>query len=321
MKVSIIGAAQIVKQYHLHALNAIQGVRIKSIVDLDYDEAYNLAQNFGANASTDYGDVKGSDLVLIATPPGPRAEIIRRLPLDIKKVVVEKPVGFDMNDLDELVAICEDREIEIYVAQTRRYFLNLRLCSELIRDGLLGGIKEIQIFEGGIFNWLSNSEHLSESLNPKDKGVLQDVGSHIFDWLGMTLVIMGLSPHQFELSKCVADYNQLSNFINTEFRGPFNIKCKISRSNYLSNTIKITGEKGVLITRSLLDDKIKVINDNSFYWIKTEFSLSDYSLETAFISMWKDLLFGDKNSSGFPTLVSVRAGMKFIDETLNQIEK
>lgn len=321
MKISIVGAAQIVKQYHIHALNVIEGVSINVVVDLKQSEAKIVARECGAKASTELSDVTGSDLVFIATPPGPRAGIIRNLPSDIKKVVVEKPVGLDMNDLEEIKSIASNKGIEVYVAQTRRYFLNLRLCSDLISSGLLGKIKDIHLYEGAIFNWRSNSDHLSASTSSKDKGILQDVGSHLYDWLGMLLNKCNYSAEEFKATSCTADYREISNTIDAEFNGPFKVKSKLSRAKLLSNTVKVVGEKGTLITRSLLDDKLKVVTSAGSYWVRTEFSKSQYSLEAAFVAMWEDLLFGNPQDNNFPSLSSVRTGMIFIDQTINEIEK
>lgn len=321
MKVSIVGAAQIVKQYHLHALNTIKGVRISVVVDLKLSEAKSIARECGAKASTNLADVSGSDVVFIATPPRPRLGIIRNLPSDIKKIVVEKPVGLDMNDLEDIMSITSEMDIEVIVAQTRRYFLNLRLCSDLISSGLLGKIKEVHLYEGSIFNWISNTDHLYTSISPKDKGILQDVGSHLFDWLGMLLNKCNYSVEEFKATSCVADYRELSNTIEAEFKGPFKIRSKLSRTKLLSNTVKVVGEKGTLITRSLLDDKLKVVNSAGSYWIRTEFTKSQYSLEAAFVAMWEDFLFGKRVDNNVPSLSSVRAGMTFIDQTINEIEK
>lgn len=320
MRVSIVGAAQIVKQYHVHAFNVITGVNIDTVVDLNYDEALSVANMCGAKASTNLSDVAGSDLVFIATPPAPRTGIIKNLPSGIKRVVVEKPVGLDLRDLEKIKFLAVQKGIKLDVAQTRRYFLNLRLCSDLISCGLLGKLKEIHLYEGAIFNWNSNSNHLSELISPKDKGILQDVGSHLYDWLGMLLNKCEIRVDQFKLTKCIADFSEMSNTIESEFDGPFKIKSKLSRAMLLSNTIRIVGEKGLMITRSLLDDRIKVETNGRHYWIRTEYTKSQYSLETAFVAMWKDLLYGNKEDKNFPSLKSVSAGMKLIDESINKIE-
>lgn len=321
MRVSIVGAAQIVKQYHIHVFNVITGVSIDTVVDLDYDQAQSVASMCGANASTSLSDVAGSDLVFIATPPAARVGIIKNLPSGIKRVVVEKPVGLDLQDLEEINSLAVKKGIEINVAQTRRYFLNLRLCSDLISSGLLGKLKEIHLYEGAILNWNSNSNHLSEKVSPRDKGILQDVGSHLYDWLGMLLNKCEINVDQFKLTKCFADYREMSNTIESEFDGPFKIKSKLSRAMLLSNTVKIVGEKGSMRTRSLLDDRVKIETNGRAYWVRTEYLKSQYSLESAFVAMWEDLLFGSKEDKNFPSLNSVIAGMKLIDESIKEIGK
>ena len=202
MKMAIVGAAQIVSQYHIHALNAIPSVEITKVIDLDSARAREVAKACGAGFSVELRDVEGANAVFIATPPAPREHIIENLPESVEYVIIEKPAGLTIQDISKLQETSTKRDIQIAVAQTRRFFPNLSLCLELLESGFLGEIKKVTMCEGAIMNWNSNSNHLASAANLSDKGVLQDVGSHLFDWLGLMLSRLEIEAHNFQLWKC-----------------------------------------------------------------------------------------------------------------------
>ena len=323
MKLAIIGAAQIVSQYHIHALNAIPAVEITTVIDLDVTRAREVAQQSNAKFSSELSDAKGADAVLIATPPEPRAQIIANMPEGVKYVIIEKPAGMTKDDIKELNKIAASRELRIAVAQTRRYFPNLCLCADLLEAGLVGEIEKVTLSEGAIMNWNSNSNHLSQAADRNDKGVLQDVGSHLFDWLGVFLTKVDANAQDFRLTECSADFHDLSNDITVDFSGPFAIETRLSRRRLLSNTIRIKGEKGELLTRSLLDDCVRFKKPGAVKWnvVRTEIDKSGFALEAAFIAMWEDLLSLNPFGMAFPDLKSVGTGFEFIQQTINHLNK
>ena len=75
MKLSIIGAAQIVSQYHIHALNALDNVDVYFIVDLDINSASRIAKICSAIPSSEISAALNSDVIFIATPPATRSGI------------------------------------------------------------------------------------------------------------------------------------------------------------------------------------------------------------------------------------------------------
>lgn len=323
MKLAIVGAAQIVSQYHIHALKALSSVEITAVIDLKLSRAQEVASICGAAFSDDLRDAEGATVVLIATPPTPREHILKNLPESVEYVIIEKPAGLTIQDISRIQEISMKRGIRVAVAQTRRYFPNLRLCADLLDSGFLGEIEKITMSEGAIMNWYSNSNHLATATNSSDKGVLQDVGSHLFDWLGILLNRLEISAQDFELDMCKADFSELTNSIKVDFSGPFAVEVRLSRRKLLSNTVRVHGSKGELITRSLLDDCVRFKKTDADAWsvVRTQFDKSEFALEAAFISMWESLLSEKQQNTDFPDLKSIYPGFEFIQQTINHLNK
>lgn len=322
MKLSIIGAAQIVSQYHIHALNALDNVDVDFIVDLDINSASEVAKICDAKPSTAISDALGSDVIFIATPPSTRSKILEGLKDFAGKIVMEKPAAMGIDPYYELCEFSHNRNTPLYIAQTRRYFLNLQAINHLVGTGLVGNVREVAINEGGILNWVSNSNHLSNSAESNlDKGILQDVGSHILDYLNCLCESLDVCLGEFSLLNIDVDFKNLTNDLKFSLQGPFLVNIHLSRSKSLANRISINGDLGSVSTRSLLDDSLRVVNsDGVGSLIKTRWSKSEYTLESAFISMWRDLLDLDQKTNTLKAdIFQLEQGMKIMQLIINKI--
>lgn len=322
MKLSIIGAAQIVSQYHIHALKKLDNVFIDYVVDIDIDAASRVSKVCAAKPSTEILDVLNSDIVFIAAPPSARPKILEKLKTFSGVIVMEKPAAMGIVDFNELLDFANSRSEPVYIAQTRRYFLNLQTLNNLVGAGLVGSLREVSIYEGGIFNWVSNSNHLSaKDKKNLDKGVLQDVGSHILDYLSCLCERLDVSLDDFSLINVDADFIDLTNDLKFSLDGPFLINVHLSRSGTLANRISIHGELGNVSTRSLLDDTLRVLDsEDKESFIKTHWNKSEYTLESAFIAMWKDLLDVKENQSKLRANIGqLESSMKIMQSIINRI--
>ena len=136
MKLAIVGAAQIVSQYHIHALNAIPSVVITSVIDL-ISTCKASSNACDASFSVELHDIKDAKVVFIATPPKPREYVLTNLPKSVEYVIIEKPAGLTIQDISKLQEISKNRGIRIAVAY-EALFPNLRLCLDLLDSGFLG---------------------------------------------------------------------------------------------------------------------------------------------------------------------------------------
>jgi predicted dehydrogenase len=93
------------------------------------------------------------EVAVIATPPGARSGIVERLP-GLRAVLVEKPLGRDLREAEEFVALCEARGIAVQVNLWRR---GDELLRSLARGLLRAEVGQPQAVFGVYGNGLLNN--------------------------------------------------------------------------------------------------------------------------------------------------------------------
>jgi predicted dehydrogenase len=97
------------------------------------------------------------DIAVIATPPGPRADIVAALP-SLKGVMVEKPLASSMAEADALARICANRELAVQVNYWRRGVKTFRRLAKGQLESEIGRPQAVfATYGNGMFN---NASHL-----------------------------------------------------------------------------------------------------------------------------------------------------------------
>lgn len=132
-----------------------------AVVDLSEEARARAAARWGvprAAATVDRIAAEyGPEVAVLATPPGPRMAIVEGLP-GLRAVVVEKPLGRNVAEAEEFLALCEERSILVQVNLWRRADQQFR---GLAGGGLRAEIGEVQaafaLYGNGLMN---NGTHL-----------------------------------------------------------------------------------------------------------------------------------------------------------------
>ncbi|WP_373492730.1 Gfo/Idh/MocA family protein [Aquiflexum sp.] len=83
--------------------------------------------------------------VYIATPPNAHLELTKLAAKAGKPVYVEKPMARTFAECQEMIAVCEDVGVRLYVAYYRRALPHFLKIKELIKEGELGEIRTVHI--------------------------------------------------------------------------------------------------------------------------------------------------------------------------------
>ncbi len=102
---------------------------------------------------TDLDCREAIEVAVLATPPGGRKDIIENLP-NLKAVLVEKPLGITMEQINDFVSLCKLRNILIQVNLNRRADKVMRW---LAVEGLYAEIGTVQAAFGVYGNGLINN--------------------------------------------------------------------------------------------------------------------------------------------------------------------
>lgn len=102
----------------------------------DYAQRHNV-KNWYDNASKLISD-PNVDAVYIATPPGSHLEYVQAVAIAGKPVYVEKPMARSYGEAKEMVAICKQANVPLFVAHYRRGLPRFIKIKELVTQGAIG---------------------------------------------------------------------------------------------------------------------------------------------------------------------------------------
>ena len=153
-----------------------------------YDDAARLIQDPAVNA------------IYIATPPSSHLQYTVMAAEAGKPVYVEKPMALNYAECQQMISICNENRVPLYVAYYRRALPNFLKIKEIIDSGAIGQVRSVQIkllqsasVDHGENNW---------RVNPKISGggYFVDLASHQFDFLdfifGPVRKVKGLAENQ-----------------------------------------------------------------------------------------------------------------------------
>lgn len=300
--VGIIGCGSVVQKNYFYSLQRLQHLYSDLFFyDINIDLANNIAKKLnGKVAKNHFNLLDNCDFIIIATPPSTHFSLIIDSLNKNKDVLCEKPFLQSYNEFEQIQILQNKFNKNLYVGHFRRTFSHVKLAHNIIKLGLLGNIEQVNIFEGGRFNWVAESNYVTKE---RTGGVLFDTGSHSFD---TALYISNLdTAKQFEIESLEVQANKKEP--SHEIKGSFNVKSNLfseikfkfylSRQQVLSNKIEVNGEYASLIISTGLNPKVKIRNDKGTFFFVPENNKNDY-LDN-FTLQLKQIFEGEEESKKF----------------------
>ncbi len=144
----IIGAGGIVRDAHMPAY-AKAGLTVSGVTDLDAWRAQGLADDYKiANVHDTVAAAaaaNGTEVIYdIAVPPHAIAGILRDLP-DGAAMLIQKPMGADLDQAREIRQICRDKGLKAAVNFQLRFSPMMMAARAAIEQGLIGELLEIEV--------------------------------------------------------------------------------------------------------------------------------------------------------------------------------
>lgn len=143
-----------------------------------YDDADQLINDPNVNA------------VYIATPPNSHLEYTKRVAAAGKPVYVEKPMARNYAECLEMIRVCQDAGVPLFVAYYRRTLPNFLKIKSLIEEGAIGDVRYVQV----VMNQPAHPDVKDDitvnwRIDPDiaGGGYFYDLGSHQLDYLDFCL--------------------------------------------------------------------------------------------------------------------------------------
>jgi len=142
VRVGVIGAGRIGKIHADDLTHRILGATVAIIADPDLKTAQELAARLQVSkVSADYGEVlmdSAVDAVAICSPTALHARHIIEAAQAGKHIFCEKPIAYDLKQIDQALAEVEKAGVKLQIGFNRRFDPNFRRARDLIAAGKIG---------------------------------------------------------------------------------------------------------------------------------------------------------------------------------------
>jgi len=202
--------------------------------------------------------------IYIATPPNAHLEYTQLAAQAGKPVYVEKPMANSYAECQEMIRICQQHKVPLFVAYYRRALPRFLKVKEIIDSGQLGDIKEVQVqlLQSAKATDIKGKSNWRVIPEISGCGYFCDLGSHIFDLLQY---LLGDIVQASGKVANIGQYYQAEDFVDAKFRFEsgvqgsgvwnFNHHCDIDRT-------KIIGTSGEVQYTHFAESDVTVTTDS-----------------------------------------------------------
>ena len=181
VRVGIAGLGRAGWDIHANALAGLaEQFTVVAACDPDPQRQEEAQERFDCRAYAEYTELVTDDeieLMVVATPSQLHASHTIVALLVGKHVMVEKPMGKDLAEVDRMIAVAEETGHILTVNQNYRYAADFQKIKEILESGVLGRILQIRIAVHQFrrrWDW--------QTLKRYGGGILNNHGAHVVDW-------------------------------------------------------------------------------------------------------------------------------------------
>lgn len=278
--VLIVGAGAMAINHHLPRFIDILGCRHVFILETNPQRRAALSKRFESDAKIELIDQLPDpkdiyDLVLISTPPKFHFEYFESLQANADVFLIEKPLTINADEARIICQIASEKKKKVFVHLIRRTLKAYTLIKSLWESGLLGELKSVRLFEGGVFNWDAVSMgSFSKDLN--GGGVLMDIGPHAIDLLFQVFEKIELVESRMDALAPAIEANCV---LKLSAYKEIPVLLSLSRNRNLSNETVFDFERGELRVGVRNNDiKVTLKHDVSFMAVPIDIT-SDHCVD------------------------------------------
>lgn len=264
-----IGCGEVTEKKSGPAFNEVIGSKVAAVMSRNSDKAHSYAERHhirkwytDPQELIDDADVNA---IYIATPPSSHATFAIMAMRAGKPVYVEKPLASNYDDCTRINRISEQTGVPCFVAYYRRYLPYFKKVKEILSDGTIGSIINVQIRfscpprdldynSGKSLPWRLQPDIAGGGyfydLAPHQLDILQELFGVITEAEGMCANRGGLYPTEDSISACFKFENGLPG------SGSW---CFVGHKSAKEDRIEVIGDKGMLSFSVYNYDPIQIV--------------------------------------------------------------
>lgn len=263
LKWGFIGCGEVTEKKSGPAFSEVPGSTVEAVMSRNEQKARSYAERHGigkwytdAQELIDDPDVNA---IYIATPPSSHATFAIMAMKAGKPVYVEKPLAANYEDCARINRVSEQTKVPCFVAYYRRYLPYFQRVKEIIKNGIIGDVVNVQVHFAVPPRDLDygNAENLPWRLQPDIAG-----GGYFYD----------LAPHQLDLLQDIFGVIIEANGICANRGHLYKVEDSVSACFKFENGLPGSGSWCFVAYESAREDRIEVVGDKG----QLSFSVFNY---------------------------------------------
>lgn len=292
----IIGCGDVTEKKSGPAFRKLEGSNLLAVMRRNEEKVIDYAKRHKVEKySTDYLELlkdENIDAIYVATPPNKHHFYTLEAAKYGKAVYVEKPMALTVDECKEMIKVCEDNKVPLFIAYYRREHEKFKKAKELIDSNEIGEIRSFNYFYTSKILTIDPNRPWLVTEDISGGGMLYDIGSHMIDLIiylfGDIEMATGISTNQskaFGVNDVTTGIIKFKNDIQGSIQLSFN-------GNEDRDELVIIGSKGTIKFSIMSNDNLTVIKDNETY----ELSFDDMEhVQMPYIKRVVDTLLGKDN--------------------------
>ncbi|MBI4861539.1 MAG: Gfo/Idh/MocA family oxidoreductase [Candidatus Riflebacteria bacterium] len=185
LRFGLIGCGRIATR-HAKVISEMTGAELAAVCDVRPERAEAVGKKYSVPWYTSHRQMLAEasmDVVNVLTPSGDHAQPAIDAARAGRHVVVEKPMALTLDDADEMIRVCAEHNVRLFVVKQNRYNLAVQKLREARDRGRFGKM----VLGTARVRWCRTQEYYDQDdwrgTWAKDGGVLANQASHHIDLL------------------------------------------------------------------------------------------------------------------------------------------
>ena len=258
LKWGFIGCGEVTEKKSGPVFSEVPGSTVEAVMSRSEKNARRYAEKHGIGKwytdAQEIIDDPDINAIYIATPPSSHATFAIMAMKAGKPVYVEKPLAANYEDCSRINRVSEETRVPCFVAYYRRYLPYFQKVKQIITDGTIGNVMNVQIRFAVPPRDLdySHPENLPWRLQPDIAG-----GGYFYD----------LAPHQLDLLQDMFGVIVDADGICANRAGLYNVEDSVSACFRFESGLPGSGSWCFVAHESAKEDRIEVIGDKESFSI------------------------------------------------------
>jgi len=142
LKIALVGCGRIsVRHAQLLGSGTISGAELCAVCDIVEQKAQQLGEKYSVPAFTDMHQMAEQtqpDVIVVLTESGNHARHVIELARHGKHIMVEKPMALALSDADEMIRMCDQAQIKLFVVKQNRFNVPVKSLRAALEAGRFG---------------------------------------------------------------------------------------------------------------------------------------------------------------------------------------